>query len=211
MIIFGTGSRVLATSQLPDVECPSCEQKTLTGHVYSKYFDLFWIPVFPYSKKAVIECSHCKFVGEEKDIPMKAMGDVIELKQRAKTPAWLFIGSLLLVAFISTIVYVGKTTSEENARNTALWLQQPQANDYHILLGENPEDPAYKYFVYRVDSLAGDSLILSISDYVYRGIADAAKAINSGYTKADDYFGDQYIIAFNDLNTDDVKRVIRPD
>jgi len=210
MIIFGTGSRVLSSSKLADADCPACGQKALSAHVYSKYFDLFWIPVFPYSKKAVIECSHCKFTGEEKEIPMMALGDVIELKQRTKTPAWLFVGSFLLAALISTVVYIGKTTSEENARNTALWLQEPKVNDHHIMLGENPEDPVYKYFVYRVDSLKGDSLILSMSDYVYRRVTDAEKAIKL-QSKTPGYFGDQYIVAFNDLDKDDVKRVIRPD
>jgi hypothetical protein len=42
------------------VSCPSCEGTTTADiMVYSKYFHIFWIPMFPFEKTALTVCAGC--------------------------------------------------------------------------------------------------------------------------------------------------------
>jgi len=64
MIIFGTGSKTIATEKANDFSCTSCQNETLYAVIIARYFHIFWIPFFPIGKKLYLSCSHCKKVSE---------------------------------------------------------------------------------------------------------------------------------------------------
>ncbi|RYE96648.1 MAG: zinc-ribbon domain-containing protein, partial [Oxalobacteraceae bacterium] len=46
---------------LPGVRCVNCgTPDSLVAVVSTRYFQFFWIPVFPFTKRCVTVCTHCK-------------------------------------------------------------------------------------------------------------------------------------------------------
>lgn len=66
MIIFGTGSKALKGTKQIEMTCESCLQQEHVAAGVIKYFHLFWIPAFVYSKKVVVRCLHCKYTNDLK-------------------------------------------------------------------------------------------------------------------------------------------------
>lgn len=205
MIVFGTGSKHLATKHLESEECPSCNNSALTLHVYHKYFDVFWIPVFPLSKVAVIDCSHCKLVMENREIPESLQQVIRQEKQEHSTPFYLFAGSFLVLLAIAFAIYSGRQEDEQ----TQAYLSEPQVNDYYVMEMFNPEDPTYKYAVCKLNRLTQDSLEVIIGQYVYQRSYYAKDAINDGEVNNADYFGDTVKTARSDIDLNRVEAVVR--
>ena len=68
MIIFGTKASNIGSFDVPKSKCEYCElESTQRISVFGKYAHIFWIPIFPTSKKAIAECTHCKRTIEQKD------------------------------------------------------------------------------------------------------------------------------------------------
>lgn len=61
MIFYGTKGSHLKSERVSSVNCRHCEQQTsYTVSIFGRYAYLYWIPVFPLTKKGVAECDHCK-------------------------------------------------------------------------------------------------------------------------------------------------------
>lgn len=205
MIIYGTGSKYLTTRQMVTEKCPSCNNSTLLMHVFQKYFDIFWIPVFPYSKIVTVECSHCKTVFEKEDAPETFQREVSEVKQSTTTPLYLFVGLFLIFLDIGYGIY----SSEQEDKNTKVYLSQPQVNDYYVLDIENLEDPAYKYIVCKITGFKADSILFNLGQFVYNRSYHAKDAINDGEVSEINYFGDTLISSRNDLDSNKIVAIFR--
>ena len=71
MIIYGTGAKDLGSKKIPGAICPSCESQNVSIVGIAKYFDVFWIPMFPYSKKVHPVCTNCDLVIDKADIDQR--------------------------------------------------------------------------------------------------------------------------------------------
>jgi len=121
MIIFGTGSGKIANFEINADKCGYCEidaPQKIT--VFGRYFDVFWIPVFPIGKKAVAECTHCKKTISQRDFSPK-LKEAYQ-KHKLKTPLKHWFLSLLvgvLIAILSSIsiislIFGGESNVAEN-------------------------------------------------------------------------------------------------
>lgn len=143
MIIFGTGSKHLETRSIDSAQCPSCQNSTITIRVFQKYFDNIWIPVFPFSMIAVVDCSYCNLVLEEKHIPDSLQKTTKEIKKKNSTPFYLFAGLFLILPGIAFGIY----SEQKEDEMTRAFLSEPQVNDYYVIETYNPENPIYKYVI----------------------------------------------------------------
>ncbi len=66
------------------------------GSIISRHAHLFWIPLFPVSKKGYAVCTHCKQTLDEQRMPVNYREAVGALKSKAKTPVWQFSGLIIL-------------------------------------------------------------------------------------------------------------------
>lgn len=109
MIIYGTGSKNLGTKKLQGTKCSNCESTDMHVQAISRYASIFWIPIFPFSKKLFSICNHCKQTLTKKEMPQQ-LKDKVELeKSNFSTPFYLYIGLALILAFIGWFMYIKAT------------------------------------------------------------------------------------------------------
>jgi len=115
------------------VACTHCgNTDTLLCSVFSRYFSLFWIPVFPIGKTSVTVCQHCKQTLTSRELPASYQVPVQAIQGRARTPlssfALLLIAGTLVVLFAGLVAYTkffgplvpATTTTTAPARDAAL-------------------------------------------------------------------------------------------
>lgn len=113
MIIYGTGSKDLGTRKLQGAKCPNCEANEIHVQAVSKYFDVFWIPILPYSKKYFSICGHCKQVLKKKEMPQQIKDKLEVEKHHFKTPIYLFTGIVLIAFLIAYLFYDASKDREQ--------------------------------------------------------------------------------------------------
>ena len=109
LFFFGIKGKSVHSELMKGQSCTHCQQEETTyANFISRYFHLFWIPVFPVGKKAVSVCSHCKQVLTKKEMPAEYRTVVKQLKSSAKIPVWhfsgLIIGAVLVLFFFAMII-----------------------------------------------------------------------------------------------------------
>jgi hypothetical protein len=167
MIIYGTNSKLLKQAPLENQECDHCHEKDMQLLIYSSYVHIFWIPFFPYKKKAVLHCTHCQQVTEEKDISEEKKTLFKALKSSVSTPKYLFSGLVVLAILIVYINY----RFRESKQNTLDYLKTPKIGDVYKLYDET-EATEYKYYLWKVVDVKPDSLYVSASSFSYNRIPD---------------------------------------
>lgn len=165
MIVYGWSAKNIKQAPLENYVCPNCQQKQSVIVIFAKYVHLFWIPVFPYKKTAVIVCTNCKYETEEKNILMGTQGAIQHLKSAVPIPKYLFSGLALILIAVAYFTYEGI----QNGEKEKAYLNDPKAGDIYFLRREK-ETSQYNYFIMKVRKVEGDSLWLSYSSFVYNGI-----------------------------------------
>lgn len=165
MIVYGWNAKNIKQAPLENYECPQCQQKQSVLVIFAKYVHIFWIPVFPYKKSAIIVCNNCKKETEEKAIALGAGVSVAQLKSTVPIPKYLFSGLALLIAAISYIVYLGM---EEDKQEQA-YIASPQVGDVYLF--KNAEETSqYNHYLFKIREIHGDSLWISYSSFGYTGM-----------------------------------------
>jgi|LakMenE01Jun11ns_1017448.scaffolds.fasta_scaffold9763771_2 hypothetical protein len=183
MIVYGSRSKELAKDILTDL-CPNCgKQNSIDMHVFQKYAHVFWIPIFPMGKTGVCQCDHCKQVLSLKEMPASLVISYNNLKEKAKTPIWMFSGLALLAILITIGIISGKKNDEKNAK----LILSPKAGDIFEIKVNNSQ-----YTLYKVNEVLGDSVFVQINDYETNkvtGLNDLKKEAYSeevmGFSKAE--------------------------
>jgi zinc-ribbon family len=157
MIVYGHKATKTGHQSLFGTKCSNCATRdSLEMYTFSRYFHIFWIPVFPYRKEAVTQCNHCKQVLHKKEFSADLLGQYDEMKTNIKTPYWQFIGAGLLAVLIISITF---SIKKDNKRDTA-YLTAPKVGDiYEIKM-------AYKsYTLYKVSEVNADSVYVLFNKF----------------------------------------------
>lgn len=201
MIIYGWNSKILKHAPLENIECEHCGQKASQIGVVANYFHIFWIPLFPYSKKATIVCNHCSHVTSEKQMSPDFRAKIKVLKAAVPTPKYLFAGLGIIAALVVSFT-VSNYFGDQKQQN---FLEEPLAGDIYILK-DNDEPSTYKYYLLKVKDIEEDSLLVSYNSYTYNGIPTKLEPQDGFYDFA-------LRIAKSDIKTMDnkgeVKKIIR--
>ncbi len=109
-IIYGTKGTLLQSAVAPSCLCNHCNtQADQTIGVFGRYAYLYWIPLFPIGKKAVVECQNCLKTSDENWSP-ELQEAVSTLKEHTKGRKrhWFgaaILGPLILLIAISIITH----------------------------------------------------------------------------------------------------------
>ena len=105
IIFFGWFSVATGTEEIL-VKCPSCEGTTTADiMVYSKYFHIFWLPIFPFEKTAVTICSKCGLKRDGISLDSKWILNSEAVKAHFSHPWWTYIGvTVVVLTMVSAIV-----------------------------------------------------------------------------------------------------------
>lgn len=166
MVIYGTGGKDLGTKQLDFEKCPSCGEKgKLQLQGISRYFTLFWIPVFPYSKKIFTFCNAC-----EKEIPKEQYSRELQTtiateKSHFKFPLTHFAGIFIIGLFIIWGIYQSNKHDEfvmnriENLQKDDILILKKSSSEYYFLevVGNEDNEIYYLYSNYFLDQKPNNS------------------------------------------------------
>lgn len=165
MIIYGWNAKNIKQAPLDDYECPQCQQKQSVIVIFAKYAHIFWIPVFPYQKTAVIVCTHCKHETQENAITLGTKDTIKQLKAAVPIPKYMFSGLALIALAIAYFTYQGIQNSEREQS----YINDPHVGDIYLIKNEE-EKTQYNHFLMKVRKVEGDSLWVSYSSFNYNGI-----------------------------------------
>jgi hypothetical protein len=106
MIILRGVREIKIAQEKRNIICPHCENDGTTEmFVKLKYFHVFFIPFFPFSKFGKTICEHCKLTLDEGEFPKAWVVDhFYPLYGRARTPWWTFFILILFVVFIFALL-----------------------------------------------------------------------------------------------------------
>jgi hypothetical protein len=173
VIIYGTKATQLANERVTE-KCPNCgTQNSIEMYVFQKYAHVFWIPLFPTGKTAVSECSHCKQVLKQKEMPAALKASYDNVKAQYKTPIWTFSGLALLAIAISLGVYTDK---QDAARNAKLILEPKTGDIFEIRTAER------NYTLYKVENVMGDSVLIAANNFETNKISGLNELKEKGFS-----------------------------
>jgi hypothetical protein len=104
-IIFGTKEATIGADEFL-IRCPACDKHSYAdAMIVSKYFHIYFIPIFPYEKEANIICQECGL--RRYNIPFEEglFSDFKEIKKRFRHPwyTYFFVGFVLFVGLIKLL------------------------------------------------------------------------------------------------------------
>lgn len=187
MIIFGSRGKTVTGQCVEGIECQYCGNKQFATFGVLRYFHLFWIPTFPTSKVAGVECTHCKKTTIGKDLPKELSKQIKSTVFTKKNTLPMFSG---LIVFAFLILFVANAVQQDNLREAA-YIEQPAINDLYIVNFTkifNDTDPKYKYGVMRVKHLSSSQAELQVSKIAYNKTSGVRKDISERKTSPDSYY-----------------------
>jgi zinc-ribbon family len=156
MIIYGTGSTKVTEESLMN-KCSHCNNNKLTAFVYSRYVDIFWIPIFPIGKYVSTQCSHCNQVLQEKQMPEDLKQTALSLKSVSKTPLKSFSGLIVIAGLIA----LGFFINIKSGKDTQKFSGQPMIGDtYYYKTSDG------NYSTMKLVEMWADTLSFHMNEYV---------------------------------------------
>ena len=189
MIFFGTKARTISGPIVTNVSCPSCGRAEFESVGIQSYAHLYWIPVFPTSKKVVLTCKHCRLALEGKDLQPEIRR---ELRSRIFRPAQkipLFAGTFIIALLIMWGVSAGR---QDDAREMS-YLENPQVHDLYVVKYTEifeGMDADYPYGVLSVIAVDADSVECLVGGAMYSHASGPREDIRKNKTDDDGYFAE---------------------
>ena len=165
MIIYGWNSKLLKHAPLQNVPCESCKEETTQIGIQSHYVHIFWIPIFPYSKKASIVCTGCQHVTREKEMAPEFKAKVKTLKAAVPFPKYHFAG----LGIIAALAIFFSFQSYDNDQKQQNYLQSPLSGDVYILK-DDKEPSEYKFYLLKLLETETDSVFITYNSFGYTAI-----------------------------------------
>ncbi len=159
MILYGYKGSLVRTTALPGAVCPACNSfNTMQASVYSQYAHVYYIPFFPFSKKAIAQCTSCQQGWEEKGLPAQLHTAVQSAKQSTRLPLWNWAGVGVVAVGIAWAAVAG----QRHERDRNAWLVAPRAGDLYTV--HSPGDST-KFSLLKVVSAHGNTVEVVQNEY----------------------------------------------
>jgi hypothetical protein len=159
MIVYGTNGAHVRNTPLPGMSCPNCATpEALQLSLFSRYVHIYWVPLLPYSKPVLAQCSHCQRAWETKELPAELQESVRGFKKETRAPLWHWSGLALIAVFIAWAA----VASSQDARANADYLAAPRAGDIYTV---RDQDNQSNYSLLKVVSAKGNAVELVANEY----------------------------------------------
>jgi len=188
MIFFGSRGKVIQGHVIEGIECPNCDNKEFITFGVLRYFHLYWIPTFITSKKAGMECTHCKKSFFDKEIPKDLSKEIKGAVFTKKKIVPMFSGLILLACVALFLTY---SVYQEKMHNAA-YIEQPMVNDLYVFDFNRiykDSDSEYKYGIMRIKSMNSSDAEFQVGQMAYSKVSGAKKDIRNNKVYADAYYG----------------------
>lgn len=158
MIIYGSKAVHLQSFKLNKEVCKKCDSTgTLTLSIYSKHAHVFWIPLLPFAKLGITQCSNCKNTLTEKEMPQDLRNVYYAQLKTVRPPFWQYSG-LAIIGILAVTIYISGRNNDSKEKT---YSTSPQVGDvYEIDLGKG------NYTSARVAQIEGDSVFVNQNSYI---------------------------------------------
>ncbi len=120
MIFYGRRASNIGEFDVHDTECQYCGSKdTQQISVFGKYLQVYFIPIIPFGKEAVAECTHCKRTISEKEFPQDLKMSYRLNKDKVKRPIWHYTG-LAAIVMLFVVMNIMDAVKEVDPREALL-------------------------------------------------------------------------------------------
>jgi len=126
MIFYGTKGAHLKSDRVSNAKCNQCGE--IGSHdvsIFGRYFYIYWIPIFPLTKKGVAECNNCKATVEPKEMSEQLRLKFDNINKNTKTPITYWIGSLIITGLIAFAFF----SSSQHKKDVVDYIANPKAGD----------------------------------------------------------------------------------
>ncbi|MEM1407515.1 MAG: hypothetical protein AAGG59_12120 [Bacteroidota bacterium] len=123
------------------------------------------------------------------------------MKKAVKTPFYLFSGLILIALAVGYFTYAGGK-SKELERS---YLEAPVVGDIYKNIN-NDEESAYKYYLWKVAIVEGDSIFVSPNSFGYDGLPGALEPEDGFY---DVFFGIHKSELLEMYDSGEIRKVVR--
>ena len=180
MIIYGSRDVTLQSTSFDGHFCTNCGQRdAICCKVYSRHAHIFWIPLFPFSKRSVIWCNNCKKEFHINELSPLLREEIVGFRRQQRAPLWQWVG---LALFAATIFLTITNNIKEN-KNSKQYFNAPEINDVYCIKYDNG------YSLMFIDEIRDDSIFFIYNDYSYSTISDVTKLHNLNYYDLDEVYG----------------------
>jgi len=92
------------------IKCPVCEcHQHADVMVESHYFHIYWIPVMPVDKSALIICQNCGLKRTRMEISEQWFSNYREIKSKFRHPWYTYVGVAFLTLIVGGIILASLT------------------------------------------------------------------------------------------------------
>lgn len=155
-ILYGLREVNLTTTPMEEI-CPECNsENSLQLIINQSYFHLFWIPLFPTTKEASVECSLCSWQSKVSDAPVEIKQNYELVKHNFSAARYLFSGSVIAILLIVFFVFRGM---EKNKLKDE-YVSEPMPGDIYEIVTDINE-----YSLCKVVEVTNDSVYIIFNDY----------------------------------------------
>lgn len=156
MIIYGMRASLQKTEPLAD-NCPNCNTSgSVQMNVFQRYAHIFWIPVFPIGKTGVSQCTSCRQILKQKEMPASIKLGYENLKTHTKIPVWTFSGLLIIALAIAGFAIADK----QKASRVSKMLTSLHKDD--VLEVKVKDD---QYTLFKVDHVTGNLVYVAFNKF----------------------------------------------
>ncbi len=187
MIFYGSKASTIKDGQINNVTCPDCETQTSMHYaIFGKYAHVYWIPLFPMGKTAVLECNHCKKTNYAKDLPEEIKRKFMREKEGVRAPIWNFAG----LGVIGAIILFGMYTNSQTKASEKEYINQPKIGDTYYM-----GSSVGNYSSAIITKIEKDSVYVLVNNYEVDRRSDVDEIdIDENYTDAYEVYAKKDLI-----------------
>lgn len=174
-ILYGIRNVRIRTIRDEKEPCGICGDYHKEFKITQPCFHIFWIPFFPIGRKTMEgTCQGCRAKFDAYQHPALSA---------TRTPFYMFLGLLLVVAFFA----YGFTNEIQSRKNKAEYVVNPQIGDIYLM--KNTEESKTLYYFTKIYEMEADTVYMEVGAYDYtRYVSRMDK---------EDYFVEDYYYAIH--------------
>jgi hypothetical protein len=204
-LIYGNRARQHTGAYVTSIPCTRCGHSTLSSFGVTRYFHLFWLPMFITSRPFGLTCGNCSHVVDKREL---SEGDAQKVKATLFSPLNtlpFFTGSILIALLAVFIYWHGL----EKDRIQLGYLDNPRVGDVYCAdyskLFPDADVGKFKHGAMRIASLDPDGILFAVSNEAYESKLSLFRKTTHDFPENDDYYTQQEIV----IPLDSVKEMYR--
>jgi hypothetical protein len=105
ILIYGQSKTIIGIDEVL-VRCPSCEKSSWADiMVESKYYHIYWLPIFPFDKTVNIFCNECGLKRYELPFISTFIPTYPEIKHRFRHPIKTYSFLIIVIALVLVAIF----------------------------------------------------------------------------------------------------------